>query len=215
MSDCGCQVEVTESTQRRILWTALGLNAAMAVIEGFAGWQAESTGLLADALDMLSDASAYAIALVAISRSSLFKARAATINGVLILALGISVVAEVVRRAFYGSEPQSLSMMGIASLALAVNVYVLFLLRPVRGGEVHLRATWICTRADVVANAGVIFSGVLVAATGLRYPDLVVGIAIGAYVIKEAIAILREAREAAHVSAIDQPNNTTHLDENV
>lgn len=202
MSDCGCHVEHAETGQRRILWTALGLNAAMFVIEGVVGWKAESTGLLADALDMLSDAGAYGVALFAIGRSGLFKARAAAVNGSLILILGIGVIAEVARRAMYGSDPQSLWMMAVSSLALAVNVYVLYLLRPMRNGEVHLRATWICTRADVVANAGVIVSGALVAFTGIRYFDLIVGTAIGLYVIKEAFEILREAREAAHQSAL-------------
>lgn len=36
-----------------------------------------ASGLLADALDMFADASAYAIALLAVSRSHLFKRRAA------------------------------------------------------------------------------------------------------------------------------------------
>lgn len=197
MTDCGCHVEKVDSAHRRILWTALALNAAMFVIEGFAGWKAQSTGLLADALDMLSDAGAYAVALVAIGRSALFKARSAALNGGIILLLGVGVIAEVIRRAIYGSDPESLWMMSIAALALAVNVYVLYLLRPMRGGEVHLRATWICTRADVVANTGVLLSGVLVALTGWRYADLIVGSAIGVYVIKEALEILREARQAA------------------
>ena len=203
MSDCGCHVERADSGQRRILWIALGLNAAMFVIEGFVGWGAESTGLLADALDMLSDAGAYAVALYAIGRSGLFKARAAAVNGSLILLLGIGVIAEVARRAIFGSEPQSLWMMAVAALALAVNVYVLYLLRPLRTGEVHLRATWICTRADVVANAGVILSGALVALTDIRYFDLIVGAAIGGYVIKEAFEILREAREASRESTLE------------
>ena len=197
MSDCGCHVERVESGQRRILWVALTLNAAMFVIEGIIGWKAESTGLLADALDMLSDAGAYAVALVAIGRSDLFKARAAAINGSLILVLGVGVIVEVIRRAIYGSEPQSFWMMAVSTLALAVNVYVLYLLAPMRNGEVHLRATWICTRADVVANAGVIISGALIAFTGVRYFDLIIGAAIGLYVIKEAFEILRESREAA------------------
>jgi Co/Zn/Cd efflux system component len=69
MSDCGCQIEATHAAQRRMLWLALGLNAAMAIIETLAGLKADSTGLLADALDMLTDAGAYAIALAAIGRS--------------------------------------------------------------------------------------------------------------------------------------------------
>jgi Co/Zn/Cd efflux system component len=61
-------------------------------------------------------------------------------------------------------------------------------------GEVHLRATWIF-RVDVIANIGVIASGVLVLLSGSRYPDLVAGTAIGGYVVKEAVEILREAQE--------------------
>jgi cation diffusion facilitator family transporter len=179
-----------------MLWIALGLNAVMALVETLAGLQAESTGLLADALDMLSDAGAYAIALAAIGRSQLFKARSAAVNALVVLLLGVGVLVEVGRRAIFGSEPQSAWMIGIAALALVVNVSVLWILRPIQRGEVHLRATWICTRADVVANAGVIVSGVLVAATGFRIADLIVAAAIGAYVIKEAIEILREARDA-------------------
>src|SRR3546814_8453501 len=76
MSDCGCHPEAENPKQRRVLWIALALNAAMALIGGIAGWMAQSTGLLADALDMLSDASAYAIGLIAIGRSARFKANA-------------------------------------------------------------------------------------------------------------------------------------------
>jgi Co/Zn/Cd efflux system component len=74
VSECGCHVEpIQDPKQRRTLWIALLLNAAMAAV-GFAiGWLAHSTGVLADALDMLSDAAAYAIGLAAIGRSALFK----------------------------------------------------------------------------------------------------------------------------------------------
>jgi len=41
-----------------------------------------------------------------------------------------------------------------------------------------------------------VLSGHLVLLTGSRFPDLVVGGAIGVYVVKEAIEILSEAREA-------------------
>ena len=61
MSDCGCHHEAKNAHERRVLVIALALNAAMAVIGGIGGWIAQSTGLLADALDMLADATAYAI----------------------------------------------------------------------------------------------------------------------------------------------------------
>ena len=199
MSDCGCEApEVKSDQERRVLRIALGLNAAMAVIGGFAGWIAQSTGLLADALDMLSDATAYAIALLAIGRSALFKVRAATLSGGLLLVLGIGVLVEVGRRVIYGAEPLSEWMIGTAILSLVVNLVVMRMLAPMRSGEVHLRATWLFTRADVVANLGVILAGVLVLWLAVPYPDFVIGALIGLYVIKEAIEILRDAKSEAN-----------------
>ncbi len=198
MSDCGCEApDVKSEQERRVLQTALGLNATMAVIGGLAGWVAQSTGLLADALDMLSDATAYAIALLAIGRSALFKIRAATLSGGILLVLGVAVLFEVGRRAIYGAEPLSEWMIGTAVLSLVVNLTVLRLLAPMKSGEVHLRATWLFTRADVVANLGVILAGLLILWLGVPYPDYVIGTLIGLYVIKEAVEILRDARAEA------------------
>ena len=195
MTDCGCEApEVNTAEERRVLRIALVLNAAMAVIGGLAGWIAQSTGLLADALDMLADATAYAIALIAIGRTALFKIRAATLSGGILLVLGVGILVEVGRRLIYGAEPLSEWMIGTALLSLVVNLIVLRLLAPLKSGEVHLRATWLFTRADVVANLGVILAGLLILCLGVPYPDFVIGTLIGLYVIKEAIEILRDAR---------------------
>lgn len=195
MTECGCEVpDVKTDEERRVLRIALGLNAAMAVIGGFAGWIAQSAGLLADALDMLSDATAYAIALMAIGRTALFKIRAATLSGGILLVLGVGVLAEVGRRMIYGAEPVSEWMIATATLSLVVNLVVMRMLAPMRSGEVHLRATWLFTRADVVANLGVILAGILVLWLAEPYPDFIIGALIGLYVIKEAIEILRDAK---------------------
>lgn len=194
---CGCEPTPAETAeQRRVLVIALALNATMFVAEVAAGLIANSTGLIADGLDMLADASAYAIGLVAVSRGALFKANAARLSGVLLLVLGIGVLLDVARRFLSGEPPEGSIMVVVAAIALAVNATVLRLLSKQRSQEVHLRATWIFTRADVVANAAVILSGLAVMVTGFRFVDLIVGAAIGLYVIKEAFEILGEAREA-------------------
>jgi cation diffusion facilitator family transporter len=199
MTDCGCEApEVKTDQERRVLVIALVLNAAMAVVGGLAGWFGQSTGLLADALDMLADAAAYSIALLAIGRAALFKVRAATLSGALLLVLGIGILVEVGRRFVYGADPVSEWMIGTALLSLVVNLTVLRLLAPMKAGEVHLRATWLFTRADVVANVGVILAGLLVLWLRVPYPDYVIGALIGLYVIKEAIEILRDAWTEAH-----------------
>ena len=196
MSDCGCHHEAKNAQERKILMIALALNATMAVVGGIAGWIGQSTGLLADALDMLSDATAYAIGLVAIGRTASFKANAATLSGIALLLLGLGVLFEVGRRVVYGAEPASGWMIGTAAVSLIVNMSVLRMLAPLKSGEVHLRATWIFTRADIVANVGVIVAGMLVFWLRSPIPDYVIGTLIGLYIVKEAVSILVEARRA-------------------
>jgi len=77
MSDCGYEFTSQTAAERRSLRIALSLNASMFVVGLVAGVVAESTGLVADSLDMLADALAYAIGLIAISRSALVKTCAA------------------------------------------------------------------------------------------------------------------------------------------
>ena len=129
MSDCGCgPTEAETKEQRRALWIALILNGIMFVVEATTGIIAQSTGLIADGLDMLTDASAYAIALAAIGRSANFKAKAATLSGSLLMLVGIGVLADVVRRAIVGSTPEGSWMIAVALVALLVNIIVLRLL---------------------------------------------------------------------------------------
>lgn len=195
MNNCGCRPNVTTQTERKILWLAFVLNMTMFMVGLMAGLWAQSTGLIADSLDMLADASAYAIGLFAIGRSHYFKSTSAMLSGSLLLILSIGVLVQVVWHTLAGSSPDSLIIILIASLSLLVNTGVLTLLGRFRQGEAHLRAAWIFTRADVIVNLGVIVSGILVAITHSRYPDLMVGFLVGLFVVKEACHILRDARK--------------------
>ena len=183
-----CQ-QATTVTDKKILIIALTLNFIMFVIGLIAGIIAHSTGLIADSLDMLTDALAYSLALLAIGRSLRFKENSALVSGVFVFSLGIGVLIDVGRRALLGSAPESAIIITIAGISLLVNGVVLYLLRRFREGEIHLHATWIFTRADVIANLGVILSGGLIIFTESRYPDLIVGFAIALYIIKEAFEI--------------------------
>lgn len=197
---CECaQQSVETAADRKTLRIALALNGTMFVVGVTAGLWAESTGLIADGLDMLADASAYTLALLAIGRTLTFKRNVARWSGSLLLILSLGIIIDVARRGLLGSEPEGAVMIGFSLLSLAVNITVLRMLSKYRDGEPHLRASWIFTRADVVANIGVFASGLVVSITGSRYADLVVGLAIGLYVLKEAMEILRHASETGEV----------------
>jgi cation diffusion facilitator family transporter len=190
------EISAETAEQRRTLRIALGLNAAMFAVEVTAGILGNSMGLVAEGLDNLTDAAAYGIAMLAITQGAMFKARAATVSAVVLLLLGVGVLIEVGRRAFYSEAPDGLLMLVVAAVSLAVNWTVLRMLGKFRHGDVHLRATWIFTRADVIANIALIISGAVVLWTGFRAIDLIVGAGIGCYVIKEALEILEDARKA-------------------
>lgn len=195
MTECGCDVDNAAKLERGTLGTLLAINATMFVAEALVGWWAESTGLLADSLDMLADAGVYGIALYAVGRLDR-QARAATISGVLQLLLGLGVLAEVIRRFVVGSEPVSLLMMVTGAVALVANLACLALIAKHREGGVHMRASWIFSTNDAIANLGVIVSGGLVLAFGSRLPDLIIGAVISVVVLRGALQILREAKEA-------------------
>lgn len=177
--------------EAHVLRLLLALNAAMFAIELGTGWIAESTGLIADAFDMLADAAVYGIALAAVDRATQGQHRAARLSGWLQLVLGIAVLGEVGRRLIFGSDPEPPLMIGVSVLALAVNLACVALLARHRGGGMHLRASWIFSTNDALANLGVIIAGALVAWSSSNLPDLLIGTAIALLVLTGAVRILR------------------------
>lgn len=196
MTGCGCELDETANLERRTLRVLLAINGFMFIAEAMAGWWAESTALIADSLDMFADASVYGVTLFAVARSRHLQANAASISGILQIALGIGVLLEVVRRYFYGSDPVSMLMMAVGAVALLANVTCLILIAKHRKGGVHMRASWIFSTNDVIANVGVILSGGLVMYFGNRFPDLLIGGIISFIVFLGGIRILREAKYA-------------------
>lgn len=199
MAGCGCEMEARNEEERRTLRIVLGINAAMFLFEIVLGWLAQSTGLIADSLDMLADALVYTVSLYAVGKSDALKDRSARLSGFLQMLLALLVLADVLRRFLYGSEPVSMMMMAVGTVALVANSICLALIAKHKDGGVHMRASLIFSANDVIANLGVIVSGGLVWWLGSRYPDLIIGTAIALLVLYGGIRILREV--AAHRSA--------------
>ena len=205
MAGCGCEELAKDGEQRSLLLLLLGINLSMFVVEIGAGVMAQSTGLIADSLDMLADAMVYGVALYAVGRSAAAKISAAQLSGAFQILLAVGVAVDVARRFIVGSEPQSNIMMLVGGLALAANVTCLLLISRHRQGEVHMRASWIFSANDVIANIGIIASGALVALLGNRWPDLLVGALIVLLVFRGGVHILRDAAaERRQHAEVDQ-----------
>lgn len=180
--------------ETRTLTLLLAINGVMFLVELAAGWVAQSAGLLADSLDMLADALVYTVALLAVGSTTRRKTHAAAVSGIIQLALAAGLAVEIGRRAVEGSEPLSLLMILISALALIANAACVILLHKHRHGEIHMRASWIFSTTDVKVNAGVILAGLLVMITGSAWPDLVIGAAVCALVVRGGLRILKQAR---------------------
>lgn len=185
-----------DQAEAKALYWLLGINGAMFFIEFGFGIIAQSTGLIADSLDMLADALVYGISLYAVGKTVASKNGAAKTSGWLQLILAVGTLFEVGRRFFAGSEPVSALMISVSSLALFANVLCLWLISKHRDGGNHMKASWIFSSNDVIANAGVIISGVLVATTRSPYPDLAIGLLISILVASGALRILRLTRSS-------------------
>ncbi len=208
MSDCGCEVEIKNQSQKRVLYWLLTINAVMFGVEISLGWLAESTALIADSIDMFADAVVYGIGLYAVGRAASDKARAAMISGYFQAALGGLILVDILRRIIYGSEPGSTLMMSVGVAALLANVICLILIHKHKDGEVHMRASWIFSTNDVIANLGVITGGVLVWTLDNRWPDIIIGIIISVVILRGSRLILNDAK--TELSAAIQKNNINH-----
>lgn len=190
------EMDAADAKQRRTLLQVLLLNAALFVGLLVAGIAADSSGLLANALDNLSDAAAYTVSFFAVTRSGRWKAAAASITGVMLLVLAVGVTVDAVRRFMVGSEPLGPLMMVVAVIAAGINLWCLRLLQGERRGDVNMRAAWTMSVNDFASNFGILLAGALVLLIGRNWPDLGVAVLIAAVAIYGGIKTLVDARRS-------------------
>jgi cation diffusion facilitator family transporter len=179
-----------QAEQRRVLIVVLIINAVMFFAEFGAGLVAGSAALMADATDMLGDALVYGVSLYAIARSDRWKAGVAAFKGAFILLLGLGILVNVAIKIQSGVPPSSTLMLLFGGLALVANLVCLGLLWRFRAQDVNMASTWECSRNDVISNVGVLIAAALVAVTSSPWPDILIGLAMAAVVLRSAVRVL-------------------------
>ncbi|MBO9357689.1 cation transporter [Bordetella petrii] len=180
--------------ERRTLWIVLILNAAIAAAFFVSGLAADSSALIANGVDNLSDTFVYALGLIALTRGSLWKQRAALASGVMLLVFALGIFLDVGRRYLQGSEPIGPTMMIMSLVGGAVNFYCLRLLQRLENPDVNMRAATTFSFNDFISNGGILVSGVLVLWLNSNWPDLLVGLATALIAIKGGVEILRDVK---------------------
>lgn len=189
------KITSADDQQRRTLLIVLILNALLFLGLGVGGILADSSALLANAVDNASDSVVYLISFVAIGRAASWKRGAARLSGILLLVFAAGVLIDVGRRWWFGTEPVGWTMMGLALVAAIVNLICLVLLRRDQSGDVNMEAAKTFSMNDFASNGGILVAGGLVMWLDQAWPDLVVGMLVAAIAVKGGIEILRSASD--------------------
>lgn len=189
--DKACAVEALRESQASTLKAVLAINAVMFVVELTAGLIAGSTALLSDSLDNLGDALTYGLSIYAISKDARAKAKVALFKGLLILLAALFVLAQVGYRALYGATPLFEAMGAVSLLALIGNSVCLALLWKHRTADVNMSSVWECSRNDIAGNIAVLVASAAVWLTGSRWPDLLVGSLLSAWLLLSSARVLK------------------------
>jgi Co/Zn/Cd efflux system component len=196
------------------LWIALAVNGVMFLAEIGSGIAAGSASLQADALDFLGDTANYAISLGVAGMVLVWRARAALLKGITLLALALWVIGIAAFQAWSGTLPKAEVMGVVGIFALVSNAAVAIMLFRYRAGDANMRSVWICSRNDAIGNLAVLLAAAGVFGTGTGWPDIIVaaimaalGISAGIQIIRHAVSELRASTAAILPVSAGQASN--------
>jgi len=196
----------------RPLAIALGITFLYFVVELVGGILTNSLALLSDAGHMLSDIAALGLSLFAfqISRRPATPQKtfgyhrleivAALVNGlVLWLIVGV-IFHEAYQRFFTPPEVQSLGMLIIATIGLAVNIAAGFILYRSHNENLNIHSAFLHVVGDALGSVGAIIAALIMLSTGWYLVDPLISFLIGGLIlytswglIKESAAILMQS----------------------
>ncbi|MBU6474798.1 MAG: cation transporter [Alphaproteobacteria bacterium] len=197
-----------EKKRQRALKAVAAINGVMFVIESAAGYFARSTAMAADSLDMLGDSLGAGMGALVGKSTSRKQAWVALAKAGASALLGLGVLAAAMFLFFNPVMPVAATMGLVGGMAMAANAVCAALLYRYRNDNLNLRATWKCTRNDVVSNIGVLCAAALSHALVSPLPDLAVGLLVSGLFIKSSIDIAGEAIGVLRATGRKKPDNT-------
>ncbi len=193
-----------EKTPESRLWIALSLTSIFVVAEVVGGIVTGSLALISDATHMLTDATALAIALVAIRMGrrpadlfrtygyARFEILAAAFNALILLAVAFYILYEAYERISQPQEIQSLGMLGVAVVGLVVNLISMWLLSDSKDRSLNVKGAYLEVWADMLGSVGVIAGALVIWFTGWQWVDSVIAVGIGFMVFPRTWILLKE-----------------------
>lgn len=195
-------------TPARRLAVALALTATFMVVELVGGYFTKSLALLSDAVHMLTDCAALAIALAAqrlalkprtVARSYGFRRAetiAALLNGIFLAATSIWIAVEAVRRWNTPEHVLGQGMLGIAVAGLAVNLLSAWALSTgSHGHNVNTRAAMAHVLSDALGSVAAITAAALIVKFGWQRADAIASLLVSILILWGAWRLLMETTD--------------------
>lgn len=190
---------------KKALAVVLALTGTYMVAEIVGGLITGSLALLADAVHMLSDNVALALALFAFwlsakpptpNRSFGYKRTeilAALFNGVTIVAVSLWIFYEAYGRLQDPPEVLGGWMMVVAVVGLLVNVAGAVILTRSAGENLNMQGALRHVVADLLGSVGVIVAALLILVTGWSYADPIISVFIGLLILASSYKLLKDS----------------------
>lgn len=175
---------------KKALILVIVINATMFLVEFISSYLSDSTSLLADSIDFLTDAANYCISIWVINKSLQTKSKASLIKGICLLLFAIGVMANTGYKMFLVTLPKAEVMGIVGMLALLANVVSAYILYRFKKGDVDRMSIWLISMNDAIANLGVILAGVAVYLTASKWPDIIAAMIIVAIQVYSAYKII-------------------------
>lgn len=198
---------------RRRLLLVLLVTATVLAAEIVGAALSGSLALLADAGHMLTDTAGLLIAYLATTLATRPAAGrrtwgyqraevlAATLQAAILLAVGVYVLVEGVRRLVEPPEVTTSAMAVFGAVGLAGNVVAIALLARSRSRNLNMRAAFLEVVNDALGSVAVLVAALVIATTGWQRADAVVSILIGLLILPRTLHLLRETTDVLLESA--------------
>lgn len=184
---------LNQRARRIVAWVA-ALNLIGFFGEFIVGCIIGSASLFADAADFLEDFLINALVLAALRWSAEGRRKASYGLAGLILIPALASFGMAIWKIINGAIPEPLALSGTALVAMVINLVCAVLLIQLRHGSALTRGAWLAARNDVAANILIIGAGLLMMVWASPWPDIVVGILIGAINLRAAAEVFEQAR---------------------
>jgi Co/Zn/Cd efflux system component len=190
---------------RRTVMLVAVLNLGYFGIEFAVARAIGSVSLFADSIDFLEDATVNGLILIALGWSARRRSIVGMILAAVLFAPGVATLWTAWEKFNFRVPPAALPLTLTGLGALAINLFCAVLLARVRTHSGSLtRAAFLSARNDALANVAIIAAGAVTAATLSAWPDLIVGIGIFGMNLDASRQVYSAARAERRV-AIAEP----------